>query len=81
MIEGISVDKCVNMDIKVRERISELIMRLSLMELFEFRYMQTDPNWSNFFYNPNTNQVLCNNNLINYTCIILFEITNNYIYS
>jgi predicted unusual protein kinase regulating ubiquinone biosynthesis (AarF/ABC1/UbiB family) len=80
MIEGISVDKCVNMDIKVRERISKLIMRLSLMELFEFRYMQTDPNWSNFFYNPNTNQVLCNNNnLINYICIILFEIINNYI--
>jgi len=62
MVEGISVDKCVNMDIKIRERISELIMRLSLKELFEFRYMQTDPNWSNFFYNPNTNQVLCNNN-------------------
>ncbi|KAH0947374.1 hypothetical protein HN011_008333 [Eciton burchellii] len=58
MIEGISVDKCVNMDIKVRERISKLIMRLSLMELFEFRYMQTDPNWSNFFYNPNTNQLV-----------------------
>lgn len=57
MIEGIPVDKCTNMDIKIKERISELIMRLSLKELFEFRYMQTDPNWSNFFYNLDTKQV------------------------
>ncbi|EZA61612.1 atypical kinase COQ8B, mitochondrial isoform X2 [Ooceraea biroi] len=58
MIEGIPVDKCVEMDVKIRERISELVMRLSLKELFEFRYMQTDPNWSNFFYNPSTNQLI-----------------------
>jgi aarF domain-containing kinase len=25
-----------------------------LREIFEFRYMQTDPNWSNFLYNPET---------------------------
>ncbi|XP_020294935.1 atypical kinase COQ8B, mitochondrial isoform X2 [Pseudomyrmex gracilis] len=58
MIEGIPVDKCVDMDVKTRERISELIMRLTLLELFEFRYMQTDPNWSNFFYNPDTKQLI-----------------------
>lgn len=57
MIEGIPVDKCIDMDVKIRERISELVMRLSLKELFEFRYMQTDPNWSNFFYNLDTKQV------------------------
>lgn len=33
------------------------ILRLCLKELFEFRFMQTDPNWSNFFYNPTTGQV------------------------
>ena len=33
------------------------ILRLCLKELFEFRFMQTDPNWSNFFYNPETQQV------------------------
>ncbi|XP_011639644.1 atypical kinase COQ8B, mitochondrial isoform X1 [Pogonomyrmex barbatus] len=58
MIEGIPVDKCADMDIKIRKRISELIMRLSLKELFEFRYMQTDPNWSNFFYNLDTKQLV-----------------------
>ncbi|KAL0132178.1 hypothetical protein PUN28_000152 [Cardiocondyla obscurior] len=58
MIEGIPVDKCVDMDVKTRERISELVMRLSLKELFEFRYMQTDPNWSNFFYNLDKKQLI-----------------------
>ncbi|XP_029156008.1 atypical kinase COQ8B, mitochondrial [Nylanderia fulva] len=58
MIEGIPVDKCVDMDVKIREHISELIMRLSLKELFEFRFMQTDPNWSNFFYNIDTKQLI-----------------------
>ncbi|XP_032685047.1 atypical kinase COQ8B, mitochondrial [Odontomachus brunneus] len=58
MIDGIPVDKCVDMDIKIREHISELLMRLSLQELFEFRYMQTDPNWSNFFYNLDTRQLI-----------------------
>ncbi|XP_078388817.1 atypical kinase COQ8A, mitochondrial-like [Cetorhinus maximus] len=33
------------------------ILRLCLRELFEFRYMQTDPNWSNFFYDPQTRKV------------------------
>lgn len=59
MVDGIPVDKCVDTDVKIRERICELLMRLSLKELFEFRYSQTDPNWSNFFYNFDTKQVLC----------------------
>ncbi|EGI62215.1 PREDICTED: aarF domain-containing protein kinase 4 [Acromyrmex echinatior] len=58
MIEGIPVDKCIDMDITIKEYISELLMRLSLKELFEFRYMQTDPNWSNFFYNLDTKQLI-----------------------
>ncbi|KAG5339534.1 COQ8B kinase, partial [Acromyrmex charruanus] len=58
MIEGIPVDKCIDMDITIKEYISDLLMRLSLKELFEFRYMQTDPNWSNFFYNLDTKQLI-----------------------
>jgi predicted unusual protein kinase regulating ubiquinone biosynthesis (AarF/ABC1/UbiB family) len=34
------------------------MLRLCLKELFEFNYMQTDPNWSNFLYNSNTNKVM-----------------------
>lgn len=32
-------------------------MSLCLKELFSFRFMQTDPNWSNFFYNIAENKV------------------------
>ncbi|XP_011496900.1 PREDICTED: aarF domain-containing protein kinase 4 [Ceratosolen solmsi marchali] len=58
LIEGTPIDKCVNLDIKTREYICKLIMHLCLKELFVFRYMQTDPNWSNFFFNPKTKQLI-----------------------
>lgn len=38
-------------------QICQNILLLCLRELFEFRYMQTDPNWSNFFYDPQTHRV------------------------
>ncbi|GFG30006.1 hypothetical protein Cfor_00598 [Coptotermes formosanus] len=58
LVEGIPVDKCVGLDMETRQHISRLVMELCLRELFEFRYMQTDPNWSNFFYNPETMQLI-----------------------
>ncbi|XP_066597450.1 atypical kinase COQ8B, mitochondrial [Prorops nasuta] len=58
LVEGIPVDKCIEYDLETREHIAKLIMRLCLKELFVFRYMQTDPNWSNFFYNPMTKQLI-----------------------
>jgi aarF domain-containing kinase len=33
------------------------ILRLCLIELKKFKYMQTDPNWTNFLYNPKTKKV------------------------
>lgn len=33
------------------------ILVLCLRELFEFHVMQTDPNWSNFFYDPQQHKV------------------------
>ena len=38
-------------------QIAERVLSLCLRELFEFRLMQTDPNWSNFFYNEDDNKV------------------------
>jgi len=63
LVEGIPVDRCVDMDLETRQHISRLVMGLFLKELFEFRYMQTDPNWSNFLYNPETRQVKLSINL------------------
>ncbi|XP_055735831.1 atypical kinase COQ8B, mitochondrial-like [Salvelinus fontinalis] len=34
------------------------ILQLCLRELFEFRFMQTDPNWANFFYNAEQNKII-----------------------
>lgn len=57
------MDKCVDLDVETKQHISRLVMGLILKELFEFHYMQTDPNWSNFFYNPETRQVKLSINL------------------
>ncbi|KAJ7254151.1 hypothetical protein C8J57DRAFT_1658250 [Mycena rebaudengoi] len=40
-----------------RDDIAARIIELCLKELFEFRMMQTDPNWSNFLWNAHTRQV------------------------
>uniref|UniRef100_A0A8D9BE44 AarF domain-containing protein kinase 4 n=1 Tax=Cacopsylla melanoneura TaxID=428564 RepID=A0A8D9BE44_9HEMI len=58
LIEGVPVDQCVDLDYESRKHICMLVMELCLRELFQFRYMQTDPNWSNFFYNKDTRQLI-----------------------
>ena len=32
-------------------------MRLCLLEIKEFKFMQTDPNWANFLYNEKTHKI------------------------
>lgn len=46
------------MPLEDRRFIGEKIIELCLLELLEFRYMQTDPNWANFLYNPEKKQIL-----------------------
>uniref|UniRef100_A0A069DW72 ABC1 atypical kinase-like domain-containing protein n=1 Tax=Panstrongylus megistus TaxID=65343 RepID=A0A069DW72_9HEMI len=58
LIKGVPVDKCADLDVESKRHICSLIMNLCLHELFQFRYMQTDPNWSNFFYNQNTRKLI-----------------------
>ncbi|XP_041044692.1 atypical kinase COQ8A, mitochondrial isoform X1 [Carcharodon carcharias] len=57
LVPGFPLDKAEELNQETRNQISENILRLCLQELFEFRFMQTDPNWSNFFYNPHTGKV------------------------
>ncbi|KAL2268561.1 hypothetical protein VTJ83DRAFT_3407 [Remersonia thermophila] len=40
-----------------RDWIGTQILRLCLREITEFHFMQTDPNWTNFLYNPATNRL------------------------
>ena len=44
-------------DPAARPQICYNILVLCLRELFEFHFMQTDPNWSNFFYDPQQHKV------------------------
>eukprot|EP00092_Neocalanus_flemingeri_P024897 GFUD01027001.1.p1 GENE.GFUD01027001.1~~GFUD01027001.1.p1 ORF type:complete len:376 (-),score=74.43 GFUD01027001.1:111-1238(-) len=56
-ITGLTIDNCVSLPQETRDFIAESILKLVFRELFLHRYMQTDPNWANFLYNPNTNQI------------------------
>lgn len=57
LVPGFPLDKATHLPQELRNEICEQILILCLRELFEFRYMQTDPNWSNFFFDPQTHKV------------------------
>ncbi|KAG8846379.1 hypothetical protein FRB91_000868 [Serendipita sp. 411] len=42
---------------ELRDEIATNIFSLCLRELFHFRFMQTDPNWTNFLYNTDTGKI------------------------
>ncbi|CAH1112860.1 unnamed protein product [Psylliodes chrysocephalus] len=58
LLDGVPVDQCFDLDIEHRQFIGDKIMELCLLEILKFRFMQTDPNWANFLYNPNKKQML-----------------------
>ncbi|XP_074037818.1 ubiquinone biosynthesis protein COQ8, mitochondrial [Leptinotarsa decemlineata] len=58
LLDGIPIDQCFDLDLEHREFIGNKIMDLILLEILKFRYMQTDPNWANFLYNPSKKQLL-----------------------
>lgn len=68
LIQGVPLDAVAEMDQETRNKVSHRILKLCLKELFEFKLMQTDPNWSNFFYNKETDQL----------CLLDFGATREY---
>jgi len=51
MVDGVSLEHACDLDSQEkRNMIGDAILRLTLTELFLWRVMQTDPNWSNFLY-------------------------------
>lgn len=57
LVSGFPLDQAEGLSQETRNEICENILVLCLRELFEFRFMQTDPNWSNFFYDPQLKKV------------------------
>nr|XP_033792673.1 atypical kinase COQ8A, mitochondrial isoform X2 [Geotrypetes seraphini] len=57
LVSGFPLDQAEGLSQEIRNEICHNILHLCLRELFEFRFMQTDPNWSNFFYDPELHKV------------------------
>jgi aarF domain-containing kinase len=49
-VTGVPLDQVARMDQETRDAVGVAMLQLTLTELFEWNYMQTDPNWSNFLY-------------------------------
>lgn len=52
-VNGLSIEECEKLNQDQRNKLATKIFGLTLRQLFEFRFMQTDPNPANYFYDPN----------------------------
>lgn len=61
LMNGIAVDKLdevEEMTSDIKNNVAKRLLKLTLMEVFKFRFMQTDPNWSNFLYDPEEDKII-----------------------
>ncbi|KAI8277299.1 hypothetical protein K4K56_000787 [Colletotrichum sp. SAR 10_98] len=56
-MDGVGVTRVTSFTQDQRDWIGTQILRLCLREITEFKFMQTDPNWTNFLYNAKTNKL------------------------
>jgi len=56
-LEGEPIESLATATQTTRDRVVELLLELLFRELFEFRMIQTDPNFANFLYNTGTRQL------------------------
>jgi aarF domain-containing kinase len=56
-VYGTGVAKLPSLSQEKRDWIGTQILRLSLREIVEFKFMQTDPNWTNFLYNDKDGKI------------------------
>ncbi|KAK1971338.1 ABC1 family protein [Colletotrichum sublineola] len=56
-MEGVGVTRVRSFTQEQKDWIGTQILRLCLREITEFKFMQTDPNWTNFLYNVATNKL------------------------
>ncbi|WIA21608.1 hypothetical protein OEZ85_000793 [Tetradesmus obliquus] len=49
-VNGVTIDKVAQLDQSTRDLVGTWLLRLTLKELYDWRFMQTDPNWGNFLY-------------------------------
>ncbi|KAL0047600.1 hypothetical protein WJX82_007565 [Trebouxia sp. C0006] len=56
-VPGVHIDKVKTMSQDIRNDVGSLLLRLTIRELFDWRFMQTDPNWGNFLYDEHSDQL------------------------
>lgn len=57
-VEGVPIESMAHAAQPVRDRIATTLFELMFKELLGMRLMQTDPNFANYRYNPNTGKVV-----------------------
>ncbi|QLC26608.1 AarF/ABC1/UbiB kinase family protein [Parasphingopyxis algicola] len=57
-IEGVPIERAVGESQERRDALMEALIRLVLRELFEFGVMQTDPNFANYRYQPDSGKLV-----------------------
>jgi aarF domain-containing kinase len=57
-MDGVTVTRIDTFTQEQRDWIGTQIMRLCLREITEFKFMQTDPNWTNFLYNAEADRLV-----------------------
>ncbi|GAB0089732.1 aarF domain-containing protein kinase 4 [Sergentomyia squamirostris] len=58
LVPGLPLDQCFQLDESHKTIIGQGVMNLCMQELFVMRCMQTDPNWSNFLYDPESRRIM-----------------------
>lgn len=61
LMSGLPVDKLDDVEgltYETKNDVAKRLLKLTLREVFEFRFMQTDPNWSNFLYDPDEDKLI-----------------------
>jgi len=57
-VEGVGIETLIDAPQETRDRVMRLLIGLLFRELFEFRMMQTDPNFANYRYETETGRVI-----------------------
>lgn len=57
LVSGVPLDRVKLLPQRVRDSIGRRLLKLSLLELFHFRFVQSDPNFGNFLYDVNNDTI------------------------
>lgn len=57
-VKGVPIERTVDQSQELRDAIAADLIELTLREIFDFRLMQTDPNFANYLYDPEADQIV-----------------------